>query len=59
MIFLRIRVPVVELILQINLTGKFMIPALSDMHVHLEGEAWNLIYGEKNSFTTDQINFSN
>jgi len=27
----------------INGEGKYMIPALSDMHIHLEGDAWNLL----------------
>src|SRR5512139_942427 len=29
---------------EIDARGKFMIPALSDMHVHLEGDAWNIGY---------------
>ena len=34
----------------IDARGKFMIPALSDMHVHLEGDAWNIMFPpEKNS----------
>ena len=27
----------------INAKGKYMIPTLSDMHIHLEGDAWNLL----------------
>ncbi len=30
----------------INAKGKYIIPGLSDMHVHLEGEAWNLMFPE-------------
>lgn len=29
---------------EIDARGKFLIPALSDMHVHLEGQAWNIMY---------------
>lgn len=27
----------------IDAEGKYMIPTLSDMHIHLEGDAWNLL----------------
>lgn len=42
----------------IEATGKFMIPALSDMHVHLEGDAWNIMYSPQNKYTSSEINFS-
>jgi len=38
--------------------GKFMIPALSDMHVHLEGDAWNIMFAPQSKFTSEDINFN-
>jgi imidazolonepropionase-like amidohydrolase len=37
----RLKVPAKAL--RIDATGKFLIPALCDMHVHLLGEAWNIM----------------
>ena len=37
--------------------NKYMIPALSDMHVHLEGDAWNLMFPKEKKFTSDEIDF--
>lgn len=42
---------------EIDGTGKFLIPALSDMHVHLEGDAWNLMYPPELKFTPAEINY--
>lgn len=42
----------------INAKGKFMIPALSDMHVHLEGDAWNIMYAPGSAFTAEEIDFN-
>jgi len=42
----------------IDARGKFMIPALSDMHVHLEGDAWNLMYPPDAKYKQEEINFS-
>jgi len=44
--------------IEIDATGKFMIPALSDMHVHLEGDAWNIVYPPETKFKEEEINFS-
>jgi imidazolonepropionase-like amidohydrolase len=41
----------------INAKGKFMIPSLSDMHVHLEGDAWNMMFPPAGKFTMEEINF--
>jgi imidazolonepropionase-like amidohydrolase len=38
-------------------TGKFMIPSLSDMHVHLEGDAWNLMFPPAAKYSSEEINF--
>jgi imidazolonepropionase-like amidohydrolase len=37
----RVKVPVDAL--RIDATGQYLIPALCDMHVHLLGEAWNIM----------------
>ncbi|MBV6474524.1 MAG: Adenine deaminase [Saprospiraceae bacterium] len=41
----------------IDARGKFLIPGLSDMHVHLEGDAWNIMFGEETRFSSDEISF--
>ncbi len=41
----------------IDAKGKFMIPALSDMHVHMEGDAWNIMFPSGSKFTKEEINF--
>lgn len=30
--------------LRINATGRYLMPALSDMHVHIEGESWDALF---------------
>ncbi len=42
----------------INATGKFMVPAFSDMHVHLEGDAWNIIYPLEGRFSKEEIDYN-
>ncbi len=42
----------------IDAKGKYIIPGLSDMHVHLEGQAWNIIYPPEKTFSTNEINYS-
>ena len=29
---------------RIEAAGKYMLPTLADMHIHLEGQAWNIIF---------------
>ena len=41
----------------IDASGKYLIPGLSDMHVHLEGQAWNLIYPEGQGFSQDELDY--
>lgn len=41
----------------LDVTGKFMIPGLSDMHVHLEGDAWNIMYPPGARYTEEELNF--
>lgn len=42
----------------VNARGKFMIPALSDMHVHTEGDAWNIIYPEGQKLSEKEMDFN-
>lgn len=37
--------------------GKYLIPALSDMHVHLEGDPWNIMFADEGRYTKDEIDF--
>ena len=39
-------------------SGRFMIPSLSDMHVHLEGDAWNMMFPPAAKYTSEEINFN-
>lgn len=42
----------------INAKNKFLIPGLSDMHVHMEGDAWNIMFPPESKFTGDEINYN-
>ncbi len=35
---------------RIEAAGRYLIPALSDMHVHLEGDAWNGMFPPEDQF---------
>ena len=41
----------------IDATGKYLIPSFTDMHVHLEGQAWNIIYPPGKEYTAEEINY--
>ena len=43
--------PLPESAVQIEAAGHYLIPALSDMHVHLEGEAWNIMFPPDQQFS--------
>jgi len=43
---------------QIDASGQYLIPALSDMHVHIEGDAWNLIFPKEAQYSKEQLDFS-
>ncbi len=45
-------------VFRINKAGQYLIPALSDMHVHLEGQAWNIMFPPDAQFTADDLDFS-
>jgi len=40
---------------EIDARGKYLIPALSDMHVHLEGQAWNIMYPPGSGYSEKEI----
>ncbi|MCP4978063.1 MAG: amidohydrolase family protein [Maribacter sp.] len=42
----------------INAQGKYMIPTLSDMHIHLEGDAWNLLLPPELKQSKEATDFS-
>lgn len=41
----------------IHARDKYLVPALSDMHVHLEGEEWNIMFPPETKFSAEEINF--
>lgn len=41
----------------INAMGQYLIPALTDMHVHLLGEAWNIMFPPNAQFASKNIDF--
>ena len=42
----------------IDASGQFLIPALSDMHVHMEGEAFNVILPPDRQISAETLDFS-
>ena len=38
--------------------GQFLLPALSDMHVHLLGQTWNMMFPPEAQFTADELDFN-
>jgi imidazolonepropionase-like amidohydrolase len=42
---------------RIDGSGRYLIPALSDMHAHLEGEAWNVMFPPEQQFAPESLNF--
>jgi imidazolonepropionase-like amidohydrolase len=51
----RVKVPISAL--RIDATGHYLIPALCDMHVHLLGEAWNIMVPPDIQLTSKDIPF--
>ena len=43
--------------IQIDAKDQYLIPALSDMHVHLEGDAWNMMFPPDAQFSADDLDF--
>jgi hypothetical protein len=42
---------------RIQASGRYLIPALSDMHVHLEGDAWNGMFPPQDQFPPETLDF--
>jgi len=42
---------------RIEASGQYLIPALSDMHIHLEGAAWNAVFPPEEQFPPEALNF--
>ena len=45
--------------LRIDATGRYLIPGLCDMHVHLLGEAWNIMMPREAQLASKDIPFEN
>jgi len=43
---------------EIDGTGQYLIPALADMHVHMVGEAWNVMFPPEAQFSAEDLDFS-
>jgi hypothetical protein len=43
--------------IRIEASGQYLIPALSDMHVHLEGDAWNAMFPPEEQFPPEVLDF--
>jgi len=43
--------------IQIDATGQYMLPAFADMHIHLEGQGWNIMFPPDAQFTADDLDF--
>jgi len=43
---------------KIDATGQCIIPALADMHIHLEGQAWNIMFPPDAQFSAEALDFS-
>ena len=43
--------------IRIEASGQYLIPALSDMHVHLEGDAWNGMFPPEEQFPPEALDF--
>ena len=44
--------------IEIDGTGKYLIPALADMHVHMVGQAWNIMFPPEMQFAPEDLDFS-
>ena len=42
---------------RIKASGQFLIPGLCDMHAHLEGDAWNVMFPPEEQFPPDDLDF--
>lgn len=42
---------------QIDAVGQYLIPALADMHIHLLGQAWNMMFPPEAQFPPEALDF--
>jgi len=49
--------PVPNDAVQIDASNQYIIPALADMHIHLEGDAWNIMFPPERQFSDDDLDF--
>ena len=43
---------------RVDVNSQYMIPALADMHIHLEGQAWNIMFPPDAQFSPEELDFS-
>ncbi|MCP4396715.1 MAG: hypothetical protein GY801_05340 [bacterium] len=43
---------------RIDAAGQYLIPALADMHVHMLGQAWNIMFSPEAQFPPEALDFS-
>jgi len=51
------RAPVPDGVTRIDASGHYLIPGLSDMHIHLEGDAWNVLFPPEAQFSSDALDW--
>ena len=51
------QVPVPDDAIQIDASNQYMIPSLADMHIHLEGDAWNIMFPPERQFSEQDLDF--
>ncbi len=51
------QVPVPDDAIQIDASNQYMIPSLADMHIHLEGDAWNIMFPPERQFSEHDLDF--
>jgi len=44
--------------IRIDAAGQYLIPTLADMHIHLEGQAWNIIFPPDDQFSDADLDFN-
>ena len=50
--------PVPDGATRIDAAGQYLIPALADMHVHMLGQAWNMMFPPEAQFSAEDLDFS-
>lgn len=43
---------------KIDAAGRYLIPALADMHVHMLGQGWNVMFPPEAQFSAEDLDFS-